>query len=127
MPTPSHIPASLAAQAPQGTTSMADVILPITFMVMALIVLGVVLLWFRKHLLTDGSVESGGGLTLHELRSMRDQGIIDDDEYERMRAALIPTTSEVHPEVAALRAGRSSENSDENEEDGTKPDRAPRD
>ena len=91
---------------------MAEIILPITFMVMALIVLAVILLWLRKHLLADASIESGGGLSLHELRSMRDQGLIDEQEYERMRATLVPTAGEVHPDVAALRAGRSPENTD---------------
>ncbi|MEM8834772.1 MAG: hypothetical protein AAGD00_03020 [Planctomycetota bacterium] len=77
-------------------------------MIAAAIVGGALILAIRRRLFGE-STESmrTPPLSLHEIRRMRDNGEIDEGEFERLKALIIgEVVSTPHPNVAELRAAK---------------------
>lgn len=101
MPRLAHLLASSATPGPPDETLRLIVL--ITMMIVAFVIMGVVLLFIRKNLFVKDIDVSGESLSLHDIRELHRTGRITDEECERMKALVLPTNREVHPDVAALR------------------------
>ena len=54
---------------------------------------GAVVLLVRRRVMRSDAERRGHGLSLSDLRKMRDRGDLTDEEYERARAAIIGTVA----------------------------------
>lgn len=58
-------------------------------LIVALIVLGLIVLWLRRKYLADESSQVDGVWTLQQLRELRAKGEISEHEFQRLRAEMI--------------------------------------
>lgn len=63
-------------------------------LVLVTIIFLVVLSWYRRRLLSDEEASVSEPWTLDDLRRLRAAGSLTEDEYQRMRAAVIATYRE---------------------------------
>lgn len=104
-PPADHTQAMLAAAT--GTKpDVTEIILLIAALLGMVILLAIILIAVRKATLNTDEATADLGLTLHDLRIMRDEGRITEAEYESMKAVIIPATRQAHPDVDALRRSR---------------------
>jgi hypothetical protein len=76
------------AQANEAGELMATVFWSLAALVVAALVLGLVAWWLRRRLLQQRD-DQPMGLTLNDLRRMRDAGHLSDEEFEATRQALL--------------------------------------
>ena len=111
MMTPAHLESVTLAAAPGRTFGdMAPVLIWIGALMAAVIVGIVILLAVRRHAmaLDDAELDASLGMTLHDLRTMRAEGMIDEDEFERMKALVVGQAGARHDHdlVRAMREAR---------------------
>ncbi len=58
-------------------------------LIVALVVLGMFVLWLRRKYLADDSTQADGVWSLQQLRDLRISGEISEDEFQRLRAEMI--------------------------------------
>lgn len=82
------MPALLFAQ---STTppDVGRIVLVVALLLAFLLIGAVVILKLRRAVMGDQSNAAGTPLTLADLRAMHARGDLDDDEFERARAAII--------------------------------------
>jgi hypothetical protein len=74
-----------------------EVLIPIVLMIL-LIVTGVLAFsWIRRHYLDDPQDPLGAGLTLHQLRTLKAQGMLNEEEYESARRAVLAQSGAAIP------------------------------
>lgn len=81
-------PPASAAWAGLAQTSTSTVILWSAALVAVVIVGSVALFMIRRRLLDDARPDDGLGLSLHDLRVMRDAGTLSEEEFEKARRAI---------------------------------------
>jgi hypothetical protein len=94
----------LIAQASSAVWLKAQPILWIGLgLILAVIVFGIFIAWYRKRSLSREPQTSSEAWTLDDLRRMRADGTLTEDEYQQLRATLI----------AALKGGGKADSSPE--------------
>jgi uncharacterized membrane protein len=58
-------------------------------LMVAAIILFVAIMWYRRHWLDSGDSASSAAWTLDDLRRLRDQGSMTEEEYQAARTAMI--------------------------------------
>lgn len=58
-------------------------------LIFLVLILFVVVIWMRKKTLGGDNDKPGGGFLLSDLRKMRDEGKMTDEEFEKAKAAII--------------------------------------
>jgi hypothetical protein len=66
-----------------------DIVIACSLLIGALIVLYVGLSYYRRNWLGGGDDASSTPWTLQDLRALREEGAITEEEYQKMRAAII--------------------------------------
>ena len=69
--------------------AISSALAPILLMILALIVALVVFVWIRRQYIESDSDLAGEGFTLQQIREMRAQGKLTDEEYESARALIL--------------------------------------
>ena len=70
-------------------TAWTDLVIACSLLIGALIVLYVGLSYYRRHWLGGEGGSASTPWTLEGLRELREEGIITEEEYRKMRAAMI--------------------------------------
>ena len=66
-----------------------QVLVPVAMMIL-LIVAGVIAFsWIRRRYIDDPGAHPATGLTLHQLRTLRADGMLNDEEFEAARRAVL--------------------------------------
>lgn len=61
-----------------------------TLVLIGAVIAGSVVVWIvRKRVFDESEADGGGGLSLHDLREMRDRGDLSEEEYERAKGAVL--------------------------------------
>lgn len=58
-------------------------------LIVALIMLGIVVLWIRRKYMADDKAHFDGVWSLQQLRDLRAKGEISEDEFQKLRAEMI--------------------------------------
>jgi len=69
-------------------SDLSTVLLWTGLLIGAVLVASTLVLWIRRRLLAKDAA-AGPGMSLHELRTLRDQGRLSDEEFESLRLALV--------------------------------------
>lgn len=69
--------------------AISSALVPILLMILALIVALVVFVWIRRQFIESDADLAGEGFTLQQIREMRAQGKLTDEEYESARALIL--------------------------------------
>ncbi len=68
---------------------IGQLLVPIGLMIALLIVGMIIFVWLRRYYLDDADNEQGAGLTLHQLRTLKAEGKLSEQEYEMARLAIL--------------------------------------
>lgn len=79
---------AIIAATPTGA-AWKDIVIACSLLIGALIVLYVGLSYYRRNWLGGTDDSPGAPWTLQDLRALREEGAISEEEYEKMRAAII--------------------------------------
>ena len=77
---------SILAQAPGDLFGQ---VLPWLIMLLGVVVVGGAGIYLVRRMLQGGPSASSGSFTLHELRQMREEGQLSDEEFEQAKALII--------------------------------------
>lgn len=83
------LPSLLLAQANQHT---GRIFWSVLLLAVAVIVLVAIAMLVRRFMLSSDEPDHTPGFTLAEMRRLRDAGELSDEEYERVRSALVGQT-----------------------------------
>src|SRR5262245_29173389 len=87
-------PASTVAQAAQGRSDAASVLIWVMILIAAVVILGLALLWVRRRVLAKPDTSGAPESLLSEFRKARDRGDLTPDEYEALRKKMVERIAE---------------------------------
>lgn len=93
-----------AGRAPSAARDPTRVFIVVGLLIATVLVLGLLILAFRKKLLAGERDDRSAPLLLDDLRAMRRRGDISDSEYELMRSRLVQKLSGRSAEELSARA-----------------------
>lgn len=94
-PGPAALGSTLPGSASSGANSLFASVAPWLGLLLLVVLVGaVIILAVRRYMRSD--VKGPEGFSLEDLRQMRRRGEMDDEEYERARAALIGRAREAN-------------------------------